>query len=153
VCCCVCTAAHLRAHAASAVGFTHARALLLLSLLAVCCAAAFVQVLIFLRTLLVPGKQPADTLKDKARMQVRTCLFSRQCKPYKAVQAVHAKLAAHAGQVTLCPICNSYLFLLSWHTLNARTVSTPARRQSRWRVGCTSCWRPPRRVGVSLPRQ
>jgi hypothetical protein len=29
-----------------------------------------VQVLILLRTLLLPGKQPTDTLKDKSRMQV-----------------------------------------------------------------------------------
>jgi hypothetical protein len=31
-----------------------------------------VQVLILLRTLLLPGKQPTDTLKDKSRMQVCT---------------------------------------------------------------------------------
>lgn len=48
----------------------------------------FVQVLIFLRTLLVPGKQPADTLKDKARMQVGSCLHTA-VPAVKAVQAVH----------------------------------------------------------------
>jgi hypothetical protein len=34
-------------------------------------ATAGAQVLILLRTLLLPGKQPIDTLKDKSRMQVR----------------------------------------------------------------------------------
>jgi hypothetical protein len=37
---------------------------------AVLCSRPAAQVLILLRTLLLPGKQPTDTLKDKARMQV-----------------------------------------------------------------------------------
>jgi hypothetical protein len=47
------------------------------------------QVLILLRTLLLPGKQPTDTLKDKSRMQVRS----------------HAHAQERAGSMDLAAAC------------------------------------------------
>ena len=56
--------------------------------LRVCC----LQVLVLLRTLLLPGKQPSETLKDKARMQA-----------VELEKAVYKQLSAtpHNGQVMI----------------------------------------------------
>lgn len=73
LCFCAGTGADPSSHAAGALSRPHTCwTQSLTGLLVVSCAAVCLQVLIFLRTLLVPGKQPVDTLKDKARMQVRT---------------------------------------------------------------------------------